>query len=86
MTDTPTPDQRDAGLRAFSKSEFVQAFALLLPCARAGDTHAQMLVARMYYAGHGVEKDEAQYRYWLEKAAQGGDKSARARLKRIQKN
>ncbi|MEZ5540247.1 MAG: hypothetical protein R3E63_09960 [Pseudomonadales bacterium] len=83
MTDDKTTDPRDAGMRAFFKSDFTQAFTLLLPCANAGDTHAQMLIARMYYAGNGVSKNMDQYQYWLERAAEGGDKSARARLKRL---
>lgn len=76
--------QRDAGLRAFARGDFAGAAQWLLPCAQAGDTRAQALVARLYYAGNGVEKDLGQYAYWLEQAAAGGDKSARARLKRLQ--
>jgi len=76
---------RDAGLRAFSKNEFANAYALLLPYAEAGDAHAQMLLARMCYAGNGTAQNHDQYLYWLEKAAANGDKSARARLKRAAK-
>ncbi len=85
MNHTIDTQQRDAGLRAFSKHEFDRAFALLQPCAVAGDAHAQMLLARMYYAGNGAPQDHTQYLYWLEQAAAGGEKSARARLKRAQK-
>lgn len=77
-------EQRDAGLRAFARNEFAQAHALLLPCATAGDVKAQLLLSRLYYAGNGVEKNLDQYRYWLQQAADQGDKSARARLKRLQ--
>ena len=76
--------QLDAGLRAFSRGEFAEAFSQLLPCAEAGEVKAQLLVARLYYAGNGVQKDLEQYRYWLQRAADLGDKSARARLKRLQ--
>lgn len=76
--------QRDAGMRAFSRQEFVAAHALLAPCAEAGDTGSQLLLARMYYAGNGVPADPERYRYWLEQAASNGDRSARARLKRLQ--
>jgi TPR repeat protein len=86
VNNSATADQRNAGLRAFSRNDFASAFSLLLPCAEQGDTHAQLLIARMYYAGNGVEKNETSYLYWLAKAAEGGDKSARARLKRLQKN
>lgn len=73
----------DAGLRAFARGEFVAAAQLLLPCAEAGDIKAQLLVARLFYAGNGVEKDVERYAYWLERAAAQGDKSARAKLKRL---
>lgn len=73
----------DAGLRAFARGEFAAAAQLLEPCAEAGDIKAQLLVARLYYAGNGVEKDTGRYAYWLERAAAQGDKSARAKLKRL---
>jgi len=73
----------DAGLRAFARGEFATAAQLLLPCAEAGDIKAQLLVARLYYAGNGVDKDMTRYSYWLERAAEQGDKSARAKLKRL---
>ena len=75
---------RDAGLRAFSRGDFGEALRLLEPCATAGDTTAQNLLARMFYAGNGVTRDLERYRYWLEQAAGAGDKRARARLKRLQ--
>lgn len=73
----------DAGLRAFARGDFTAAARLLEPCAEAGDIKAQLLVARLYYAGNGVEKDADRYAYWLERAASQGDKSARAKLKRL---
>jgi TPR repeat protein len=90
-TDSPEPSpgstglsQRDAGLRAFARGEYSLAAELLLPCAEAGEVKAQLLLARMYYAGNGVAADPAKYQYWLERAAASGDKSARAKLKRLQ--
>ena len=77
--------QRDAGLRAFSKNDFENAFTLLLPSAEAGDARAQMLLARMCYAGNGTEQSHEKYLYWLELAAANGEKSARARLKRARR-
>lgn len=87
MSEAPdmTHQQLDAGLRAFARSDFVTAASLLLPCAEAGDVKAQMLLSRMYYAGNGVPIDHSRYLYWLEQAASNGDKSARAKLKRLQK-
>ena len=86
MTSNIDITQRDAGLRAFSRNDFENAFALLLPCAEAGDAHAQMLLARMYYAGNGTAQNHTQYLYWLEQAAANGEKSARARLKRTKQD
>jgi TPR repeat protein len=73
----------DAGLRAFARGDFAVAAELLLPCAQADDIKAQLLMARLYYAGNGVEKNTQQYAYWLERAAANGDKAARAKLKRL---
>lgn len=81
---TASEQQRDAGLRAFSRGDFTAAAQLLLPCAETGDVKAQMLMARLYYAGNGVPADQERYRFWLEQAANNGDKTARAKLKRWQ--
>lgn len=84
-TDGTVNEQLDAGLRAFARNDFALATKLLLPCAEDGNTRAQILLSRLYYAGNGVPADHTQYLYWLERAAAGGDKSARAKLKRMQK-
>lgn len=73
----------DAGLRAFARGHFAEAAPLLLACANAGDIKAQLLAARLFYAGNGVEKNMERYEYWLERAAAQGDKAARAKLKRL---
>lgn len=86
MTINDFEQQRDAGLRAFSRNDFSVAADLLQSCAEAGDIRSQILLSRMYYAGNGVPMDHSKYIYWLEKAADNGDKSARAKLKRLQKN
>lgn len=83
MNDKQREEQLDAGMRAFSRSEFTLAAELLLPCAEAGAVRAQMLVSRLYYAGNGVPQDMERYVYWLEQAAEAGEKSARAKLKRM---
>jgi TPR repeat protein len=44
-----------------------------------------MIMARLYYAGNGVEQDMAQYQYWLQLAADNGDKSAKSLLKKYAK-
>jgi len=58
---------------------------LLEPLARSGEVRAQMIMARLYYGGNGVEQDLVQYHYWLQQAADNGDKSARALVKKYAK-
>ncbi|MCB1615745.1 MAG: sel1 repeat family protein [Pseudomonadales bacterium] len=73
------------GVNAFMHFEFDQAFQILLPLAEQGVLEAQQKVARMYFAGNGVEKSHDQYLYWLQQAADQGDKYAKAKLKRMAK-
>jgi TPR repeat protein len=76
-------DELTLGIRAFQKSLYEEAHALLEPLAEQGVLRAQMIVARLYYAGNGVEKDFDKYVYWLQAAADGGDKAAKSQIKRI---
>ncbi len=69
------------GIKAYMQGEHERAEPILRYHAEAGQLKAQQLMARMYYAGHGVPRDMEQYRYWLERAADNGDRSAKARLK-----
>lgn len=71
------------GIRAFQKGQFAEAFALLSPLAEQGEPRAQLIMARLYYAGNGVEKDLDKHAYWLRKAAESGDKSAKSQIKRL---
>lgn len=80
-----TGEALQKGVNAFMHFEFERAIAILLPLAEQGVLEAQQKVARMYYAGNGVEKDLDKYRYWLEQAAEQGDKYSRAKLKRLSK-
>ena len=73
------------GIRAFKKSRYQQAKQLLEPLARGGEVRAEMIMARLYYGGNGVEKDLAQYHYWLQRAADHGDKSAKSLVKKYAK-
>ncbi len=70
------------GIRAFQKARYEEAFQRLEPFAEAGELRAQLLLARLFYAGNGVEKSEERYLHWLEAAADNGDKSSKAQLKR----
>lgn len=73
------------GIRAFNKGRYEEAHRVLEPLAHSGELRAQLIVARLYYAGNGVEQSDSQYRYWLEQCAANGDKSSRARLKKLRK-
>jgi TPR repeat protein len=78
-------DELTLGIRAFQKSLYEEAYTRLLPLAEQGELRAQIIIARLYYAGNGVEKDQDKYIYWLQKAADSGDKSAKSQLKRLGK-
>ena len=73
----------EEGLRFVSRGEFEAAFERLHPLAKQGELQAQLVIARLYFSGHGVEKDLDQYTYWLEQAAAQGDKAAKSKLKRL---
>jgi TPR repeat protein len=75
-------DDLSLGIRAFQKGQYEDAFNRLLPLAKAGEVRAQVAISRMYYAGNGVEKSHEEYIYWLQRAADGGDKSSKSQLKR----
>lgn len=71
------------GLKMYRVNKFEEAFPILIYHAAKHHPHAISLVAKMYFAGNGVDKDESQYKYWLEKAAESGDKAAKAKSKRL---
>ena len=73
------------GVKAYMKGDHARALPILQHYADAGELKAQQLLARMYYSGHGVEKDQDRYLFWLERAADNGDRAARARLKKLKR-
>jgi len=74
------------GIKHFMKGRYEQAYQLLLPFAEGGTPRAQTLLAKMYFAGNGVEKSFDQYVYWLTRAALAGDRTAKAKLKRLDRS
>lgn len=78
-------DDLTVGIRAFQKNRFQRAKMLLEPLAQRGEVRAQMIMARLYYGGNGVEQDMALYHYWLQQAADNGDKSAKSLVKKYAK-
>lgn len=79
----PTATDAQLGVRAFMRGDYERAFRLLEPAAREDHLKAQILLSKMYYAGHGVERDAQAYAYWLQRAADNGDKPSRAKLKKV---
>ncbi len=71
------------GIKCFMKERYDKAYEILLPLAEAGNPQAQSILAKLYFAGNGVEKDHAKYVYWLTRAAEQGDRTAKAKLKRL---
>jgi len=77
-------DDVSVGIRAFMNGRFEEAFAILEPAARDNHLKAQKLLAKMYFAGNGVPADKGQYLYWLKRAAENGDKAAKAKVKKLE--
>jgi len=63
-------DQRQDGLTAWVKGDFVTGMRLLIPLADKGDPEAQTVVGWAYGGGWGVEKDCGRALELLSKAAQ----------------
>ncbi|TXS95945.1 sel1 repeat family protein [Parahaliea maris] len=73
------------GVRAFQRGHYEEALRLLAPLAEQGEVRAQVILARLYYAGNGVEQSDERHLYWLERAADNGDKAARSRVKKLRR-
>lgn len=71
------------GIKAFMKGDFERAARILPRYAEQGHLKAQILLAKMYFSGHGVARDEERYRYWLQRAADNGHKPSKAKLKKL---
>lgn len=84
LPDSPLQDPVRRGVRAFMRARYEEAFVLLEPAAEKGNLKAQQLLAKMYFAGHGVPADRAQYLYWMKRAADNGDKPSKAKVKKIE--
>ena len=78
----PESPNINKGVKAFMNGNYAIAFQILEPSAQAGNLRAQQILAKMYYAGNGVPKDVEKYYYWLQKAADNGDKSAKLKIKK----
>lgn len=72
------------GVRLFMSARYEEALPLVEPAAHEGHLRAQQIMAKMYYAGHGVAQDKEQYLYWLKQAADNGDKPSKIKVKKIE--
>ena len=63
---TSSQTELEAALAAYRRGDFESALAQLVPLAKAGETDAQLHLARMYSEGEGVNVDRVQAYFWLE--------------------
>ena len=85
IVDKTTQQKLQKAVKSFMNFDFDVAADLLLPLAEGGELEAQRLMARLYFAGNGVEKSIEKYEYWLNQAAEQGDRQSKAKLKRLKK-
>ena len=50
--------------------QYTEALELLFPLAKSGDVNAQLLLAKMYYQGQGLEKNYDKASYWVCRASE----------------
>jgi uncharacterized protein len=77
---TPAFAGIDDGLAAYYRGDYTTAYREFAPAAAGGDPLAQYNLARMYLAGEGVSRDNAEGLRWLRKAAMAGVSLAQYQL------
>ena len=50
--------------------QYSQALELIFPLAKSGDINAQLLLAKMYYQGQGLDKNYDKASYWVCRASE----------------
>lgn len=82
LTGATAQDQKNLGAAAANSGDLPKAYALWLPLAQAGDPEVQEAVALLLASDEdigvqfSVRARSAAIRYWLLKAAKGGNQSA----------
>jgi len=71
------------GIKAFMCGNYQKAAAIIPQFAELDHIKAQTILAKMYFSGNGVAKDMQKYKYWLQRAADNGDKPSKAKLKKL---
>jgi TPR repeat protein len=72
------------GQRAHDNKEFNRSFQIFLPLAEKGMGQAQFMLYAQYYLGEGVERDLGKSVFWLEKAKENGNETAKELLPKVQ--
>ena len=80
-----SPGPLHLGIKAYMREDYDRAEPIMRYHAEAGELKAQQLLAKMYYSGHGVPQSQELYLQWLQRAADQGDKAAKARIKAASK-
>ena len=80
VASTAMADAMDDGIAALKAERWEDAYRLLLPEAKDGNTLAQYNVALLLGKGLGVAQDLRQAAKWYERAAKGGDDDAKVNL------
>ena len=65
---------------AYKRGDHATALTLVRPLAEEGDPKGQLLLARMYFNGHGVSQDDAEAVKWARKAAEQNNAEAQRSL------
>ena len=66
----------------FEEEKYHTVLEMIFPNAQAGDLDAQLLLAKMYHEGKGLEKDYNKASYWVCRASETDNvKANKVRLK-----
>ena len=76
LSSTGLASELDAGLAAYDKGDYAQAFQHWRPLAEHGNPVAQNNIGALYESGMGVKKDETKALDWYRKAAAQGNARA----------
>lgn len=73
------------GMVAYNRADYIPAIHLFRSLAEAGNRKAQAQLGTMYRKGEGVARSAARAFMWFSVAAKGGDRSARARMRAVER-
>jgi TPR repeat protein len=71
--DATEADNLENGIKAYKKSDYIQALELLYPIAEKGNILAQGILGRMYLRGEGVTQNYQEAAKWYRLAAKSCD-------------